>query len=157
MEMSVKDIVLFTGVAVTLVLGVANLVYNLKTSKRAAFVNTVTSERIKWISKVRENISNLCALCDQWMIHRPQDTSEIQRKIEQLKNEIRLQLNPNDPEDKDIERLIGRMPNWNQSMTHEDYWSLQSALITSAQTLLKREWDKVKDESTQGDLRSKNQ
>ena len=86
MELSTKDVVLFVGVAVTLVLGIANLVYNLKTSKRAAFVNTVTSERIKWISKVRENISNLCALCDQWMIHRPQDSSELQRKIEKLKS-----------------------------------------------------------------------
>lgn len=156
MEMSIKDIVLFAGVAVTLTLGIANLVYNLITSRRAAFVNTVTSERIKWISKVRENISNLCALCDQWMMHRPQDAAELQRKIEQLKNEIRLQLNPNDPEDQDIERLLGRLPNWTQSMTPEDYWNLQNALITSAQTLLKREWDKVKDESTQGDLRSNN-
>ena len=155
MELSATEAVLFAGVAVTFALGIANLVYNLKSSKRAAFVNTVTSERIKWISKVRENISNLCALCDQWIMHRPQDASELQRKIEQLKNEIRLQLNPIDQEDQDIERLIARLPNWTQSMTPEDYWKLQGALITATQILLKREWDKVKDESTKGDLRTK--
>lgn len=155
MEMTPTEIVLSAGVAVTLVLGIANLVYNLRTSKRAAFVNTVTSERIKWISKVRENISVLCALCNQWLLHRPQDATELLRKIEQLKSEIRLQLNPNDPEDRDIERLLGRLPSWTQSMTPEEYWTLQNALITSTQTLLKREWDKVKDESTKGDLRSR--
>ncbi len=154
MELSTNEVVLFAGVVVTLALGIANLTYNLKTGKRTAFVNTVTSERIKWISKVRENISNLCALCDQWIMHHPQDASELQRKIEQLKNEILLQLNPNDPEDQDIERLIGRLPSWTQSMTPEDYWKLQAALIVATQILLKREWDKVKDESTKGDLRS---
>jgi hypothetical protein len=151
----IKDIVLFAGVLVTLILGIANLIYNLKTSKRSAFVNTVTAERIKWISKMRDNISHLCALCDQLVCQPPQDRAEFLRQIEQLKNEISLQLNLNHREDQDVESHLKKLPNFSNSMSPDDYWKLQATLISSTQALLKREWDKVKDESTKGDLRSK--
>jgi hypothetical protein len=151
-----KDLLLQAGVVVTLALGLVNLYFNLRTAKRAAIVNTVTSERVKWIAKVRDNVSTLCSLCDQWMLHRTQDsTPELQRRIEQVKNEIRLQLNPKDVEDRDIERLLGRLPSWSNSMTPEDYWKLQATLVTATQAMLKREWDKVKDEAVRGDLRTK--
>lgn len=151
-----KDLLLLVGVVVTLVLGVVNLYFNLRTAKRTAFVNTVTSERVKWIAKVRDNVSTLCSLCDQWMLHRTQDsTPELQRKIEQVKNEIRLQLNPNDLEDRDIERLLARLPSWSISMTPEDYSKLQASLVIATQVMLKREWDKVKEEAVRGDLRTK--
>ena len=106
-----KDFLLQAGVVTTLILGLVNLYYNLRAAKRTAFINTVTSERVKWISKVRDNVSLLCSLCDQWMHHRTQEnTPELQRQIERVKNEVRLQLNAKDPEDQDIERLLGRLP-----------------------------------------------
>ena len=38
---------------------------------------------------------------DNWMTHRTQEsTPELQKQIEAKKSEIRLQLNPIDPEDK---------------------------------------------------------
>jgi hypothetical protein len=152
--MEIKDWLLFLGVPVTFIIGIANLWSNLITSKRTAFVNTVTSERIKRISKFRENISSLCALCDQWMLFRTQENSaDLQHRIAQLRNEIRLQLNLNDFEDKDIESLLAKLPSWTQSMTPEVYLELQQKLVTSAQSLLSKEWDKVKDESVYGDLR----
>jgi hypothetical protein len=151
-----KDFLLQAGVIVTLVLGLVNLYVNLRVAKRTAFVNTVTSERVKWLAKIRENMSTLCSLCDQWTQHRTQDnTPELQRQIERIKNEIRLQLNPNDPEDQDIERLLARLPSWTNSLTPEEYSKLQTALVSATQEMLKREWDKVKDEAVYGDLRTK--
>ncbi|MFN0313927.1 MAG: hypothetical protein ACKVQA_02645 [Burkholderiales bacterium] len=151
-----KDLLLQAGVLVTLVLGLVNLYFNIRTAKRTAFVNTVTSERVKWIAKVRENVSTLCSLCDQWMFHRTQEsTPGLQRQIEQMKNEIRLQLNPKDVEDQDIERLLARLPSWTNSMTPEEYSKLQGNLVSATQAMLKREWDKVKDEALYGDLRTK--
>lgn len=151
-----KDFLLQAGVVVTLVLGLVNLYSNLRVAKRTAFVNTVTSERVKWIAKVRENVSTLCSLCDQWMLHRTQDnTPELQRQIERVKNEIRLQLNSSDPDDQDIERLLARLPSWTNSPTHEEYSKLQATLVSATQAMLKREWDKVKDEAVRGDLRTK--
>jgi hypothetical protein len=91
-----KDFLLWAAFLLSLV----NIYFNLRTTKRTAFINTVTTERVKWIAKVRDNVSALCSLCDQWMVHRTQNsTPELQREIERAKNEIRLQLNPNDIED----------------------------------------------------------
>jgi hypothetical protein len=153
--METKDWLLLLGVAATFMLGIANLIYNLRASKRSAFVNTVTTERIKWISKVRENISKLIALCVKWTYNRPPDMADLQQEMEQLTLEIRLQLNPKDPEDKEIERLLDRLPSWRQSMSDEEFHTLQKEITTSTQALLKREWDKVKDEAVNGDLRYK--
>jgi hypothetical protein len=151
-----KDFLLQAGVVVTLALGLVNLYFNLQAAKRTAFVNTVTSERVKWLAKVRENMSALCSLCDQWMLHRTQNnTPELQRQIERVKNEVRLQLNPNDPEDQAIERLLARLPSWTNALTPEEYSKLQITLVSATQAMLKREWDKVKDEAVHGDLRTK--
>jgi SOS-response transcriptional repressor LexA len=149
-----KDLFLQAGVAVTLVLGVVNLYFTLKAGKRTTFINTVTSERVKWIGKVRQNMASLCSLCDQWMNH-PQQASApaLQQHIEQLKAEVTLQMNPGDPEDKEIARLLARLPSWTRTMTQEEYMKLHAALITATQAMLKREWDKVKAEAVHGDLR----
>lgn len=156
MMIDAKDLLLQAGVVVTLVLGLVNLYFNLRAAKRTAFVNTVTSERVKWIAKVRENMATLCSLCDQWMLHRTQENAaELHRQIERIRYEIRLQLNPNDPEDKEIEQLLARLPDWTHSLSIEDYSALQTSLVTATQSMLKREWDKVKDEAVEGDLRSK--
>jgi hypothetical protein len=152
--MTFSDWLLQAGVPVTLALGLVNLYFNIRSAKRTSFINTVTSERVKWIGKVRENVASLCSLCDQWMTHKTQEsTPELQRQIESKKSEIRLQLNPNDPEDRDIARLLDRLPGWNTSMTPEDYRELQMLLVQATQAMLKREWDKVKDEAVKGDLR----
>jgi hypothetical protein len=149
-----EDLLLQLGVIASFLLGLINLYFNHRIAKRTQFINTVTSERVKWIAKVRESISNLCSLCDQWMIHLTQaSTPELQSEIERMKNEIRLMLNPNDIEDQDIERLISRLPSWNTSMAPEEYLKLQATLISATQVMLKREWDKVKDETLDGNFR----
>lgn len=151
--MDLKEWALVFGVSATFVLGIINLIYNLRAGKRNAFVNTVTSERIKWISKVRENMSKLLALSGNLKWNPPSEATELWRELEQLRTEIRLQLNPKDPEDKEIERLLGRLPSSKQRMSNEDYLALQEGITTSTQALLKREWDKVKDEAVHADLR----
>lgn len=151
-----RDPVLYAGVLVTLLLGIANLYFTLKAGKRTAFINTVTAERVKWLDKVRKNVSSLCALCDQWVFHRDQhSTPELQQQIEQLKDELRLQLNPDDQEDQEIGRLLSDLPTWTQSITPNEYAKLRGRLVSATQMMLKREWDKVKDEAVHGDLRKK--
>ena len=154
--MSSKDLLLQGGVVVTLILGLVNLYFNLRSARRTSFINTVTSERVKWIAKVRENVATLCSLCDQWMWHKTQEsTPDLQRQIESKKNEVRLQLNPGDSEDREIARLLDGLPSRVQSMTPEDYRARQTLLINATQAMLKREWDKVKEEAVRGDLRGK--
>jgi hypothetical protein len=151
-----KDVVLWVGVAVTFALGVGNLIYSYISSRRTSFINVVTAERIKWIQKVRSNVSELCATCDQWIWHRTQgNQAELQERIDRLSSEIRLQLNPNDPEDGDIERYLSSLPGWTNALTPEQYRDNKERLVAATQALLKKEWDKVKDEAKRGDLRGR--
>ena len=148
MTITTTEWVLFLGVVVTLVLGL----YNLRHNKRTAFINTVTSERVKWIAKLRENISKLYSLSDKWYRLPQQEWGEMFREIEHLKFEIRLQLNRNDPEDQELERLLERLPNPRQSMTEEQFTILREALLSTSQDMLKREWEKVKQEAEKGNV-----
>ena len=50
-----KEIVVTLGIVVTLFLGLWNLIINYRNSRRTSFINTVTSERIKWIDKLRRS------------------------------------------------------------------------------------------------------
>lgn len=64
--MEPKDWVLAAGVVVTLVLGGWNAVVNHRINKRTTFVNTVTSQRIKWIEQLRQDISAFAGLTYHW-------------------------------------------------------------------------------------------
>lgn len=149
-----KEFLLQAGVLVTLLLGLVNLYFSLRSTKRTSFINTVTAERVKWIAKVRENVSHLCAMCDQWVSHPDHvATPQRQRDIESKKTEIRLQLNPGDPEDQEIARLLERLPSWSLSLSPEQYREVKELLVEATQRMLKREWDKVKHEAAHGDLK----
>ncbi|WP_133246239.1 hypothetical protein [Acidovorax sp. 99] len=149
----IKDIVLGAGVVVTLLLGLFNLYFNLRAGKRAAFVNTVTNERVKWISKVRGIVSELCALSDEWMRSGSNMELERQKQMFQLQDELRLMMNPSDPLDLQITGLLDRFPSWTYG-PGDEFQGTRKALISATQVMLKREWDKVKDEAVRGDLRN---
>lgn len=149
-----KEIALITGVVVTFILGIANLIYSLRSGKRTAFVNAVTSERVKWIGKVRENVASLLAQTEQWVSNLSQERYPLLQEIDRLNHEIRLQLNPNDIEDRTIEQILLRFPNWRKTINPDDFPALREDLIVATQAMLKREWDKVKEESVNGRLKS---
>jgi hypothetical protein len=64
--MEPKDFVLAAGLVVTFVLGVWNAVANHRFNKRTTFVNTVTSQRIKWIEQLRQDVGAFCGLIYHW-------------------------------------------------------------------------------------------
>ena len=153
-----KDIFYIVGIILTFVIGVWNIFINYRQSRRTGFINTVTSERVKWIEKLRQNISTFCGLTYNWcysqLESKPEET-EILREIDKLRHLIRLQLNP-DPNSKlerKIEELIERIP----ELTHIDHRNelrdSLNELVKTSQSLLKEEWDKVKAESKRGDLK----
>lgn len=154
MELELKDIALWVGLAVTLTLGLVNYHGVKVTARRASFVNTITSERIRWIAKVRESVALLCSLCDTWLNHPNSiDRQDVQRRIEQVRHEIILLLNPNDEQVKKLVSLITQMPSKDRALTTEAFCALELEVVLATQAMLKREWDKVKDEALQGDLR----
>src|SRR3546814_5274716 len=87
-----KDVFLSLGVILTFLLGVWNIVNNYRTNRRTTFINTVTSERVKWIEKLRENISIFCGLTYTWSMSRVEgkpEASEYLKQIDKLRHLIR--------------------------------------------------------------------
>ena len=109
-----KDVFFSLGIILTFVLGVWNIVNNYRLSRQTVFINTVTAERVKWIEKLRINISEFCGLSYTWQASKLEGTAEgliAIKQIDKLRHLIRLQLNPDGTHDKEIERLIAQIPN----------------------------------------------
>lgn len=146
------------GIIATAALGVGNLLYNVLLSRRTSFINTVTSERVKWIGKLRENLSTFVGLTHYWFVSKrdgdPDKLEAVLRELRILRYHITLQLNPK-PEatvDQDIKRLIDAIPD---IASKPDPTALMNALTevtAKGQELLKAEWDKVKREAQRGAL-----
>ena len=148
-----KDTVLAVGLVVTLFLGVMNAIANFRLSRRTTFINTVTSQRIKWIEQLRQDVSSYAGLTFHWVSTDLQDGSkrqELLQEIDRLQHVIRLRLNPSGEEDKKIAHYLAEIPK------HTDRSDVISTLLedltAATQRLLKEEWDKVKMESQHGPL-----
>lgn len=148
-----KDTVLAVGLAVTLFLGVMNAFANFRMSRRTTFINTVTSQRIKWIEQLRQDVSSYAGLTFHWVSTDLRDEvkrQELLQEIDRLQHVIRLRLNPSGEEDRKIAHYLAEIPN------HTDRPEVISALLedltAATQRLLKEEWDKVKKESQHGPL-----
>jgi len=49
-----RDPIAIIGIAATLVVSIATLIHSLQNDRRASFVNTVTSSRLRWIDSLRD-------------------------------------------------------------------------------------------------------
>jgi len=159
--MDPKDLFYATGIVITAIIGIWNAVNHYKTNKKTTFINTVTSERVKWLDKLRQNISSFCGLTYTWtrsLHEEPKEEARLLEEIDKLRFLIRLQLNPQDVNgepnvDKKIEILIAKIPELTDISFRDELDSAMEDLIIQSQTLLKDEWDKVKLESKNGDLK----
>lgn len=156
--MEAKDYVYGAGIVVTLVLGVWNFVQGHRATRKASFINTVTAQRVKWLEKMRQDVAKFVGLTHHWAMASFEGTSTdsaVLQEIDRLKYVIRLRLNPDDTPDRKIAALIKRIPELtDQSQIHELLRELDN-LTTITQEMLKAEWEKVKAESKDGDLKEK--
>ena len=155
MTIEPKDYVLGAGVLVTLILGIWNAVANWRSSRRTAFINTVTAERVKWLGTLRQNISMFCGLTHTWRFSKLEGTPDENKtllEIDRLRYLIRLQLNPDGIHDKAIEALVARVPELTHASQENELKTVLNELVVVSQKLLKDEWEKVKKESSQGNL-----
>lgn len=153
--MEPKDWVLAAGVVVTLFLGAWNAVVNYRINKRTTFVNTVTSQRIKWIEQLRQDISAFSGLTYHWAhtdLEGKPGEAELLKEVDRLRHVIRLRLNPTGAHDKKIEALIAEIPRYTDSSRQKELTDALERLTVATQALLKEEWEKVKKESQHGPL-----
>ena len=153
--MDAKDWIYGLGIVLTFAIGVWNLVSAYRTTRKTSFINTVTSQRVKWIEQLRQDVSALSGLTHAWCFSnlegKPQEF-EVLKEIDRLRHVIRLRLNPDGTHDRKIQALISKIP----ELTHESQQAQLKAaldeLTTETQLLLKEEWEKVKREAEHGNL-----
>ncbi|BCR04529.1 hypothetical protein DESUT3_15980 [Desulfuromonas versatilis] len=159
--MEEKDFFYALGIVITGFISIWNVINHYRLNKRTSFINTVTSERVKWLDKLRQNISSFCGLTHTWAMTdvkgKPEEF-ELLSQLDKLRYLIRLQLNPQvidgEPNsDKKIEQLIAKIPDLTHESQQNELKTALNELITTSQILLKHEWEKVKAESKRGDLK----
>jgi hypothetical protein len=153
--MEAKDSLAAVGIGVTLLVSSANFIYSLRSNRRTSFVSTVTSSRLKWIDSLRDKVSEFLAvtmrLSDPRLPPGDQAAASLLLQRDTLLHQIVLHLNPRDPEDQKIRQLVDHV----QELTDEDAPKNEistglNQLRDAAADYLKKEWNRVKQESTEG-------
>jgi hypothetical protein len=150
-----KDLIYGLGILLTFALGVWNLVANYRASRKTSFINTVTSQRVKWIEQLRQDVSSFSGLTHTWCyseLEGKPEEKEILKEIDRLRHVIRLRLNPDGTHDRKIAQLIRKIPELTHISKRAELTEALEDLTTTTQLLLKEEWEKVKAESKEGDL-----
>jgi len=158
--MEPKDYFYAIGIVATAVVSVWNIINHYRVNKRSSFINTVTNERVKWLDKLRKNISDFCGLTYTWSMSNVEgkpEEFELVSKCDKLRFLIRLQLNPKEINgqpnpDKKIEELIAKVPELTHESKQQELKDALDQMIITSQELLKEEWEKVKAEAKSGDL-----
>lgn len=145
------------GILLTFLLGIWNLYAHMRDNKRTSFINTVTSERVKWIQSTREALSNLCGRTHYWVMTQDEisqeDSNSVRKEIDQLRALVKLKLNPGEAPSKKVIDLIDQMENHTHSSQEEQMKRVLNEIVSASQVLLKQEWDKVRLEAVHGNLR----
>jgi hypothetical protein len=150
-----KDMVAIAGIAVTLLVSLANLLYSLWSNTRASFVNTVTASRLKWIDSLRDKVSEFIAVTTRLSDRRPppgeRAAVELLLQRDTLLHQIVLHLNPHDSEDQRIKKLVDEVRALtDQGTSTKPLTDQQDQLRDATADYLKKEWNRVKTESTKG-------
>jgi len=152
-----KDKIALLGIVATFLVAFINLVYMVITSRRTAFVNTVTASRLKWIDSLRDKVAAFIAVTVR-LVNLEQSPNEAHslsatlRERDTLMHQIILHLNPHDSEDHAIQQLVEEVV----GLTTKGAYSaeLQGLLVdlrNATQVYLKKEWTRVKHESKSGE------
>lgn len=146
-------VVSLLGVIVSLIIGLNNSISLRKNMQSSNFVGMVTTERNKWLEKMRQDISNFCGLTIFWLktINRSdtQEGKEILKEIDKLIIMLKLRLNPNDNPDIRMLEILDEVPR--NTDNAQKTFSLINEFTELSQKLLKNEWEKVKKEARKGE------
>ena len=153
--METKDIIAISGIGATLLISAATLVHSLVSERRTSFVNTVTTSRLKWIDSLRDKVSEFIAVTTRLLdTSSPPDKESREALLLQrdtLLHQIVLHLNPHDSEDQEIRKLVDHVCKvTDDSVIPKEPSQELDHLRDATADYLKKEWNRVKAESTKG-------
>ena len=153
-RMEWKDWITLIGIILTFGLGLFNLYQTIKLKRKTHFVDTITAERIKWLEKLRGDISRFSGLTSFWTKSLKgiddEYSRDVLKEIDILRIMIKLRLNPNGKYDKEIITLVDDIPKITDNVDMTELNNKLDELTSASQKLLKEEWDRVRKEVQKG-------
>lgn len=128
--------------------------YAVHITRKTTFINTITSERIRWMDDFRRTVSKICGLTYYWSLtgrHTPQ-SEEIIKEIDSHMHLVKLQLNRTKKEHEKILTLIEGLLQYTGIDRIDKLERQIDKIIELSQDLLTYEWGEVKREAKEGDL-----
>lgn len=137
------------GVIITAIVSSINIYISFQNNKKTAYINTITSERIRWMTRLKEMLSEFCSL--RYKEFSELDLKDYTDQIVKLQSKIKLYLNPNDRYDMSI---IEQLDLCSKGMINSNDCKREdlNKLIDLSQKMFKNEWERIKRESKNGDI-----
>ncbi|MCY9191037.1 hypothetical protein [Bacillus mojavensis] len=171
--MAPKDWITLVSILVTLVIGITTIVISIRTNKKSRFVNAVTTERVKWMTTLKDLLSEYLSLIavfyeeDSGNKLEENEKKEYFQKLLYLRNRINLHLNYKGKYDKLINTLVNainieifgyyKAVRYKDVTNHEEVMlkidRMANLISTISSRYLKKEWERVKEEAEKGNLK----
>lgn len=138
-------IITVAGVIITAIISLINIYISYYGNRKTAYINTITSERIRWMTSLKEMLSEFCSL-----VYKQSDESRTENygdQIVKLQLKIKLYLNPLDdkPIIDQLDICVDEILNTNNCRKEN-----LDKLVCISQKMLKNEWKRIKNESQNG-------
>lgn len=112
--LDIKEWLTAIGIVATFSIGLINFFNLLNINKRTVYVNTITTERVKWMGKLRELLSEYLSLSTYYSskpIFEGEELNKFLERLIYLSQNIKLHLNHIDQRDEEINNLIQKINN----------------------------------------------
>ncbi|WP_294153957.1 hypothetical protein [uncultured Clostridium sp.] len=141
-ETNIVALVTAIGVILTAIMAGINMYISTVKNKKTNYINTITTERIRWMTSLKEMISEFCSLSYKDMYD--MELTDYSDEVKMLESRIKLYLNPIDDKEivEQLEVCVREMMSSRRCPSIE-----LDKLVTLSQKMFKKEWERVKKES----------
>jgi len=137
------------------VASVFSIYFSYQSSRKSTYINTITSERLRWMGELRDSVSRLCGLTYHWAITPdivPTEKQNILKEIDRLRMLVKLQLTPDEPKHEEIKALVDGIPENTDPSKHDVLMKMIEELTEKTRLLLRDTWREVKKEAGEEEI-----
>lgn len=149
--MEIKDLITISGLAITLLVGIINLIISLFLAKRQRYISTITQMRGKYIENLREYFALFLSEC-QNLVKRDKKTANISDLsiLNKYFNLILLCLKDDEEFDIDFQSKLNDVYLAMQESNPKTAIKKMEELVSKARKILNIEWQGIKYEAMHG-------
>lgn len=146
LSLVVAGLVVFVGPIISLIIAKRQIA----SSFRATQKQIISPIRQAWINELRIIISELSAKSAHYWAAGYEDREDLEYyRITELKHQLKLYLNPKEKDHQELLKRVDKMTNEIGVSNFEkdkEFWEAHNSVIDISQQVLKREWERVKND-----------